>query len=125
MESLKEFINNIRAQILGGTSGKNTAKTYLEAHKASRFRVGDRVKIIKKASSFENGWEDVWIEEMDSCVGKTGRIKGDYGSYGFLVVMDDSNYYYTFPYFCLKKVSSNFTTKLLKFFLKLRKTKEV
>jgi len=124
MESLKEFINNIRAQILGGMLGKNTIKTYLKAHKASGFRVGNRVKIIKKASSFENGWQDIWIEEMDSCVGKTGKIKEDCGSYGFLVEMDDSNYYYTFPYFCLKKVSSNFTTKLLEFFLKFRKTKE-
>lgn len=124
MKHLKKFIKNIRAQVLKRMSEKNTTKTYLKAHKASRFKAGDRVKIMRKASSFENGWEDVWIEEMDSCIGQTGKIKEDYGSYGFLVKMDNSNFSYTFPYFCLQKVSGNFITKLFEFFLRFRKTKE-
>lgn len=37
------------------------------------FKIGDRVKVVRKVEE-EEGWDDVWVDEMDACIGKTGII---------------------------------------------------
>jgi hypothetical protein len=41
------------------------------------FKKGDKVKVLRKATSHENGWENSWEPEMDSAVGKTGTVVAD------------------------------------------------
>ena len=38
------------------------------------FEQGDKVKVLRKAASHENGWENSWESEMDAAVGKTGTV---------------------------------------------------
>ena len=81
--------------------------SYLDLHKASGLKVGDKVKVTRKAEDYENGWGDIWDDEsMDDSVGKVFEITSDaqYGG-GFLL---NSNWY---PYFVLEKVEEEWIIK--------------
>jgi len=39
-----------------------------------KFKKGDRVRVLRKAQSQENGWQNSWISYMDEAVGKIGRV---------------------------------------------------
>lgn len=73
---------------------------YLEEHRASRLKVGDKVIVTRKAKSEENGWCNGWDSSMDCLVGKTCTITVDNLEYGFS--LNDSGY--DFPYFILEPV---------------------
>jgi hypothetical protein len=38
------------------------------------FKVGDKVKLLRKVDSWAEGWRDVWVSSMDENVGKVGEI---------------------------------------------------
>jgi hypothetical protein len=60
-------------------------------------KVGDTVKVLRKAVCGEMGWSDNWEPFMDVCVGKTYKVQAicEYG----LTVNG-----YNFPFFVLEKI---------------------
>lgn len=78
-----------------------TNKEYIDAHAACGLKVGDTVRVVRKAKSDENGWDNDWIAEMDAFVGLTGVICKDSKGTGF--ELDETGY--KFPFFVLEKVS--------------------
>ena len=81
---------------------KQLENNYLELHKASGIKVGDLVEIVDYASSYEHGWNNVWIEDMDYFVGSVQEVTGDMGSAGFMLDITGTAAY---PYFVLEKVT--------------------
>ncbi len=79
---------------------------YLEEHKACGLKEGDRVRVTRKAGTYENGWANTWFSGKDKCVGQTYEIEKDNGISGF--TLKDSHpgfeYGWHFPYFVLEKV---------------------
>lgn len=85
--------------------------SYAEAQEASGLKVGDRVKVTRKAKQLENGWENNWDDPMSKNLDKIGIIK-DIDSYRGIEVLildgENKGYYkgYYYPYFILEKVSA-------------------
>jgi len=76
-----------------------TSDDYLAFHKASGLKIGDTVKVTRKAEDYEMGWKDIWASYMDDYVGHTYKITGDGDFYGW--ELDNK---YTFPTFVLQKI---------------------
>lgn len=77
--------------------------SYLEKHKASGLKVGDRVRVLRAAEDEEGGWDNTWPPEMDDYVGKCGTITEDFDEPGFYVQFEDGDEW-GFPFFVLEKV---------------------
>jgi len=73
---------------------------YLKKQKASGIKVGDRVRVLRKAKEGERGWGNSWVEDMDGKVGKTGIVH--YVDEEFGIGLSGSTC--GFPYFVLEKV---------------------
>lgn len=71
----------------------------------SGFKIGDRVRILRKANSHESGWGTVWLNCMDALVGKVGTIEDATFEDGFRIKVPGETGCYYFPYFVLEKVS--------------------
>lgn len=78
-----------------------TSDYYRTFHNASGLKVGDSVKVVRKAEDYEMGWVCRWVEEMDNYIGKTLEITSNSEGYGWL--LEDKFY---FPTFVLQKVDS-------------------
>lgn len=77
-----------------------SAEDYLAGHKASGLKVGDRVRVIRAAKDYEEGWDNTWTEYMDPIVGTEQSISMDAEAMGFnLKGIGES-----FPHFVLEKV---------------------
>lgn len=74
-------------------------KTYKELHDESGLKVGDWVKVLRKAEHKEGGWGNFWSDAMDNWVGACGKITHDAGSLG-LCLMEG----HWFPCFVLEKI---------------------
>lgn len=78
----------------------------------TKFKVGDKVKVVRKVESFANGWENTWEVEMDEAIGKVGEISdGDSdapNTAGFCIQIDDSASWY-FPPEALELVEEGLT----------------
>ena len=85
-------------------------KSYEERQRECGLKVGDKVKILRKVVSFEDGWDNYWSEGADTWVGKTGVIIGDSKVVGLKVFLEEDDWWY-FPYFVLEKVEDNETPK--------------
>ena len=85
-------------------------KTYKERQDECGLKVRDKVKILREAVGFEDGWDNAWIPRMSECVGDTGVIGDMYGALGVRVKTDNYGTYF-FPYFVLEKVEENETPK--------------
>ena len=70
----------------------------------SKLKVGDVVKITRKAEDGENGWDNSWVEEMDVFVGKNGVVVDSPSDEGVKVFCLEAGDYYSFPEFVLKKI---------------------
>src|SRR5579884_3666880 len=69
-------------------------------------KVGDEVYVTRKAKSYENGWNNVWVPSAMNCyVGKIGRVKAIYEDIGIELDFGDGMPEYLFPSFVLKKIS--------------------
>lgn len=75
-------------------------KVYTEYQEASGLKVGDKVKVTRRADSFENGWTRTWVEQMDDDVGEIYTISS-FGDKAAGVMLEDGWY---FPFFVLEKV---------------------
>lgn len=75
--------------------------------KANNIKVGDKVKVIRKCETEENGWGCTWnIHVMDSAVDKVFKIVNSHYQKGILlrIGIDDCWFDCWFPYFVLEKV---------------------
>lgn len=75
--------------------------TYLEGHEASGLKIGDMVKITRKAKSNEDGWDNNWDKGMDKYIGKEFVISFDAHKHGFRLLNES----YCYPYFILELVN--------------------
>lgn len=75
---------------------------YLALSKASGIKVGDTVKVLRKAKDDEMGWSNSWTIDMDGSIGKTFTVKRDDDYAGFR--LDNSGWGQSFPFFVLEKV---------------------
>ena len=69
--------------------------------KANDIAGGDKVKIVRRAESHEDGWDNTWPALMDDDVGKVGFVVEDNGDKG--IVVDTENGHWSYPYFVLEK----------------------
>lgn len=86
---------------------KEMKKSYEERQdewiKKNDLKIGDKVRIIRKAESDEDGWLAVWAAGMDAVVGKAGVVKSFLGNVGIRVEFD-KRFSWSLPYFVLEKV---------------------
>lgn len=68
-------------------------------------KVGDYVRVTRKAKSNEKEWSDSWSVYMDYYIGKTVRVDSIGKEYGTIFLSLD-NSLYNFPYFVLEKVEN-------------------
>ncbi len=77
-------------------------KEYTKAQDACNFQIGDEVRITRKATSYENGWNNLWVDSnMGKEVGKIHKILSIAKDWG--IKLDDNNRF-NYPYFVLEKV---------------------
>lgn len=84
-------------------------KSYLELHHESGIKVGDIVKVTRKAKSYELGWDEVWVPEMDLLVGKVFTVEIDEEERGFAIHAGEN--YYALPCFVLENLSQPATNE--------------
>ena len=81
-------------------------KTYKERQdewlRANGIREGDKLRIVRKAESHEDGWDDTWEPGMNNEVGNIGHVVVDNGDKGIAVYAKCGSWNY--PYFVLEKV---------------------
>lgn len=87
-------VNKMKAEL-----EEEVEKLYIKYQKASGLKVGDKVKVLRKARDHENGWTNGWISDMDLMVGNTYVIDhiSDWGG----VTLKE----WGFPFFVLEKIS--------------------
>lgn len=78
-------------------------KVYMDAQTACGLKVGDYVRVTRKAETNEAGWINYWNLNMDEYVGKVGEIIRDLNCKGLRVKFSTYISWY-FPYFVLEKV---------------------
>lgn len=84
---------------------KETKNTEVKTN-ISKFQVGDKVKITRKANSRENGWNNIWISDMDSAVGKVGTVT-EVTQWGIGVNVPGIRGFYQYPEFVLEVASKH------------------
>jgi len=84
-----------------------TREGYLEGQEASGIKVGDKVRVTRKANSHENGWCNSWVSTMDENVGNTAKVSKICGQLGITLRFREHNDDYAFPYFVLEKVTDS------------------
>jgi len=82
--------------------------TYLEQHNESGFKLGDHVKVMRRARDQESGWEAIWRTEMDPFIGKECIIIDDRCGFGFRIALKEEhdigeNNGWLFPFFVLER----------------------
>lgn len=78
---------------------EDTVESYLDGHRASGLKVGDRVRVTRKALDREGGWDNDWTSDMLD--GAILTIESDNKERGFRMGEDT----FCYPYFVLEKVS--------------------
>lgn len=73
-------------------------KRQLKAN-TGKFKVGDRVRVVRKGKTGEGDWLNGWIESMDNLVGKIVTIEASRENYGYIVTP-----IWNVPEFVLEKV---------------------
>lgn len=68
--------------------------------KQTGLKIGDRVKIIGKAASYQSGWPTVWTDQMSE---KTGGSVRYITSAGIAFTCDDGEDSAYYPFFVLVK----------------------
>lgn len=71
--------------------------------KESNLQIGDTVKVLRKAESYEMGWNADWSESMDQLVNQCGKI---IEINCFIVVEFDDKKIYYLPFFILEKINN-------------------
>ena len=76
-------------------------QVYMDTQAACGLKVGDYVKVLRKAESYEAGWWSRWPADMDKYVGQIGRIYELHK--GSIRVGLATGEWWNFPYFVLEK----------------------
>lgn len=73
-------------------------RRYDNRHGPREFRRGDRVYVMENGKRYEGGplFRDVWVAEMDVCIGTEGRVMEVHCKYGVLFRVK-SGYWWFFP----------------------------
>ena len=92
---------------------------YLKHQLTLDYKVGDLVKVARKAYSGEQGWASKWVKDMDNCVGNEYRIqkidtlfvnaaKQFATSWGYLLGEENTPHsqWFWFPHFVLERSTS-------------------
>ncbi len=81
-----------------------TCQEYLDEHSACGLKVGDKVRVTRKARSKENGWDSYWVPAKNHCIGQVYEIQEDCEEAGFRLRDSHPGYKYgwCFPYFILE-----------------------
>lgn len=74
---------------------------YIKMQENCGIKIGDTVKVLRKAVLDELGWECSWLSLMDDHIGKEFTVSALEGSEGIRL---DNGYLY--PFFVLEKISS-------------------
>ena len=77
---------------------------YLEGHRNCGIKVGDRVRVTRKAEGYEGGWGNDWEDDMTYLVGETVIVLVDWENYGFRCIPPEGYVAFGFPYFVLEKI---------------------
>jgi len=72
-------------------------KRYINRTLRSGIKPGDKVKVTRTTFSYEKGWQNQWVKDMDEYVGNIYTVGGSDIGNGFFL----EGYY--FPYFVLEK----------------------
>lgn len=75
---------------------------YLEGHRNCGIKVGYRVRVTRKAESYESGWGFMWAQHMDVFVGKELPVLEVFPEDG--IICGSFQNAYIFPYFVLEKI---------------------
>ena len=84
----------------GGEMRMTKEEKYVRDQMKCGIKVGDRVRVLRKAKDYEKGWGDSWIPEMDKSVSKTLKVEREDDRYGFQ--LSNGCYY---PFFVLEKIT--------------------
>lgn len=77
---------------------------YLLAQEHCGLKVGDWVKVVRKAEYYKCRWNNFWLKIKSEMIGKVYQII-DMDKYGiWLNINNKKEKMYSFPYFVLKKV---------------------
>lgn len=79
----------------------NINEAYRVMQEASGIKVGDKVKVLRKAKNSEMGWGNAWVEEMDKTIGRTFLVIEIEKQAGIQL---DLNLCLDFPFFVLEVV---------------------
>ena len=79
-------------------------ENYVEGHRKSGIKVGDKVRVTRKAEDYEDGWDNTWECEMDSLLNeKEFNIVEALEEKGFGIIVPYNRYWWL-PYFVLEKI---------------------
>ena len=76
----------------------NEQEAYSTLQRASGIKVGDTVKVMRKAKTYEMGWTTNWAPEMDKLVGEKFKVIAVNNGDGVLI--KDKTKHWFFPFFC-------------------------
>jgi Mind bomb SH3 repeat domain len=81
----------------------------------TKFKVGDSVRVLRRARTHEKGWENSWVSEMDKAVGKIGRVMhvSSIFAHDVLVKVPGAGSW-SYPNFALKRVVKTAKKKVRK-----------
>lgn len=92
----------------GAKMADNTMeKVYRDAQAACGLKVGDCVRVTRKADDCEAGWGDYWAGPMDRTVGKIGTIENILSNKIKVSFPDPIFNSWNYPYFVLEKVAKS------------------
>lgn len=75
-------------------------EAYLAMQEASGIKIGDTVRVLRKAGDWEMGWNNEWVDDdMDGYIGREWEVIGINGTRGVTL-----NKGWGFPFFVLEKV---------------------
>lgn len=92
---------------------KSDKDKYREGQENCGWNIGDTVRITRKATDNESGWDNEWASGMDDWVGKTATIIDFFDTFGIeLENKEISELCYDFPYFVLELVGQDLTNPI-------------
>lgn len=71
---------------------------------ANGIEIGDKVRVLRKAESHEDGWDNVWADSMSQSIGETLVVDSINGDRGIALDGLALEWECSFPYFVLEKV---------------------
>lgn len=83
-----------------------SVEDYNKKQEQSGIKVGDYVKVLRAAYSYEQNWDNVWNSLMDKAVGSTYKVLAIHEGIGIrLESVKHIGANLSFPYFVLEKVN--------------------